>query len=314
MKKHRFFWLSLLLVLTSFSASAKRVDPYTSSRIFWDLSSRKQLFSGALYARMIELQDGRLLAVAASGKVMQSISTNKGISWSEPEVLFSPPANYHYYDADLFQTSDGTIIICYNIGPNTPYDDTRHYGVRINRSYDNGQTWTADQQIFTAGTNFNVGCWEPAILELPSGELHLYVSDETPFSSCNDQCIQLLRSYDKGVTWSSTPETISYRPNARDGMPTPVLIGDSIIVTIEDSKWPGAVTFVPVTLRSSVEDNWKGITVGPTSPYRSQVIDYNWCPVVYGGGPYMRILPPDKRGREGGFRIPPYERDENETE
>ena len=283
--------LTLLLFLL-IPASAKRQQPYSSSRIFWDTANRKTLFDNALYARMIELQDGRLMAVTgAGGYIVMSISTDKGVSWSAQERKFSPPANYHYYDADLYQLKDGTIIVCYNIGPNEPYDNVRRYGVRINRSTDNGKTWSADTQIYTAGTDFHTGCWEPAILELPSGELHLYVSDESPFVDNYDQCIQLLRSYDKGKTWTKTPETISYRPGSRDGMPTPVLIGDTIIVTIEDNGWPGETTFVPVTLRSSLSDNWKGITIGPNSPYRTQVIDHNWCPKAYGGAPYMRILP-----------------------
>jgi len=282
----------VLMLLSVVAMEAKRVTPYSSSRIFWDIASRKTLFNNALYARMIELHDGRLMAVTgAGGYIVVSISNDKGTTWTPQQRLFTPPANYHYYDADLYQLKDGTIIICYNIGPIEPYDNVRRYGVRINRSTDNGKTWSADTQIYTAGTDFHTGCWEPAILELPSGELHLYVSDESPFPDNYDQCIQLLRSTDKGKTWSATPETISYRPGTRDGMPTPVLIGDTIIVTIEDNGWPGAASFVPVTLRSTVEENWKGITVGPTSPRRSQVIDYSWCPQAFGGAPYMRVLP-----------------------
>ena len=206
----------VLMLLSVVAMEAKRVTPYSSSRIFWDIASRKTLFNNALYARMIELHDGRLMAVTgAGGYIVVSISNDKGTTWTPQQRLFTPPANYHYYDADLYQLKDGTIIICYNIGPIEPYDNVRRYGVRINRSTDNGKTWSTDTQIYTAGTDFHTGCWEPAILELPSGELHLYVSDESPFPDNYDQCIQLLRSTDKGKTWSATPETISYRPGTR---------------------------------------------------------------------------------------------------
>ena len=103
--------LTLLLFLL-IPASAKRQQPYSSSRIFWDTANRKTLFDNALYARMIELQDGRLMAVTgAGGYIVMSISTDKGVSWSAQERKFSPPANYHYYDADLYQLKDGTIIV-----------------------------------------------------------------------------------------------------------------------------------------------------------------------------------------------------------
>ena len=116
----KFLLLTLLLFLF-IPVSAKRQPPYSSSRIFWDTSNRKTLFNNALYARMIELQDGRLMAVTGSGGyIVMSISTDKGVSWSAQERMFSPPANYHYYDADLYQLKDGTIIVCYNIGPNVP--------------------------------------------------------------------------------------------------------------------------------------------------------------------------------------------------
>ena len=284
--------ITLVFASQLLTLSAARHEPYTSSRIFWDMGSRQTLFQGACYARMKELQDGRLIAVTNnSDNIVVSFSSNKGISWTTPAVVATHPAKCHLFDAEVVQLSDGTIIIPYNIGTNTPYSDDRHYGVLLNISTDNGRTWGSPINVYTAGIDFGTGCWEPAILELPSGELHLYFSDESPFpGDNNDQCIQLTRSFDKGRTWSKV-ETISYRPGARDGMPVPVIIGDSIIVTIEDSRWPGEQTFVPVTLRSSIEENWKGITIPATSNRRNQVIDYSWTPRTWGGAPYLCVLP-----------------------
>jgi hypothetical protein len=289
--KNKLYAVLLLMSIFSIGISAKRIDPYSSSRLFWDMTTRKTVFSGGLYARMIQLHDGRLMAVCSVGRTIDvSISDNLGHSWPSQQVLFSPPDNYGYYDAEICQLKDGTIIVMYNIGPIEPFDNVRRYGVRLNISKDNGKTWTGPIDVYDAGHDFGTGCWEPSMLELPSGQLDLYLSDESPYPDTEEQCIQVFRSNDKGYTWSK-PEMISYRPNHRDGMPVPVLIGDTIIVTIEDNGWPGADSFVPVSLRCPVGTDWKGVTIGADSPNRSQIIDYNWCPKAYGGAPYLRVLP-----------------------
>lgn len=270
--------------------SAKRVAPYEGSRIFWDMRSQQQLFDDGWYARMIQLQDGRLLAASESGwNVIISYSDDMGKTWSPQETVFYPPSGMHYFDVDLVQLSDGKIIITYNIGfPDETVPDGR-WGVRLRISEDNGATWSDDIFVYDGERTFDNGTWEPNILELPSGEVQLYVSDEAPYTHSGEQCIQLFRSFNGGYDWSG-PETISFRPGARDGMPTALLLGDEIVVTIEDNGWPGASSFVPVTVRTTLEDNWKSGPVGANSPMREQVIDYDWCPVAYGGAPYMRVM------------------------
>jgi hypothetical protein len=281
----------MLMTIFTISISAKRVEPYNSSRLFWDMTTRQTIFTNGLYARAIQLQDSRLMAVCSIGRnIAINISNDSGHTWEGQNDVFFAPDNYFYYDAEICQLKDGTIIVMYNIGPLEPYDRVRFYGVRLNISKDNGKTWSSPIDVYTAGYYPRIGCWEPSMLELPSGELQLYLSDESPYTTTTEQCIQLFRSYDKGNTWSK-PEMISYRPDHRDGMPVPALVGDTIVVAIEDNGWPGADSFVPVTIRCPLETNWKGVTVGANSPSRSQVIDYNWCPKAYGGAPYLRVLP-----------------------
>ena len=70
--------IALLLGLNTVVRS-ERVAPYSGSRIFWDMNSQMTVFNSGNYARMIELQDGRLLAVAeAGGGISIAISENKG--------------------------------------------------------------------------------------------------------------------------------------------------------------------------------------------------------------------------------------------
>lgn len=286
MKRLYLFLIFGLCVLNMYS---ERKEPYKGSRIFWDMRSQQTIFDGGWYARLIQLQDGRLVAVTeVNWDIVISISEDNGKTWLPQKTVFHHPEGFNYYDADLYQLSDGKIIITYNIG--FPSVAGGRFGVRLHISEDNGETWGDEIFVYDGETTFENGCWEPAILELPSGEVHLYVSDEAPYVNSGEQCIQLMRSFDRGKTWSE-PQSISFRPGSRDGMPTPVIVGDSIVVTIEDNGWPGMGSFVPVTVRTSIEDNWSNAPVGANSPYRSQVIDYDWCPLVFGGAPYMRVLP-----------------------
>ncbi len=285
------FCLFALLAISVLSLFAKRMDPYDGSRIFWDMRSQQTLFNDGWYSRMIQLQDGRLLAASEScWNVIISYSDDMGETWSPQETVFLPPAGLRYFDVDLCQLSDGKIIITYNIGfPDNNIAPEGRFGVRLRISEDNGQTWSDDIFVYDGEREFENGTWEPNILELPSGELHLYVSDEAPYTHSGEQCIQLFRSFDKGYTWEG-PETISFRPGARDGMPTSLLLGDTIVVTIEDNGWPGMGSFIPVTVRTTLEDNWKSGPVGAGSPMRSMVIDHDWCPQMFGCAPYMRVM------------------------
>ena len=63
-------WLFFLLaVLYGHLPFAHALEPYSGSRIFWDTASRRTVFSGGGYARIIEVQDGRLMAVCESGAI-----------------------------------------------------------------------------------------------------------------------------------------------------------------------------------------------------------------------------------------------------
>ena len=53
MRKLQFIVLFLLSV--TFSVMAEDVTPYSGSRIFWDLSTRKTVFSSGGYSRIIQL-------------------------------------------------------------------------------------------------------------------------------------------------------------------------------------------------------------------------------------------------------------------
>lgn len=286
--------LTILLVLFSgaVSVSAEGVKPYDGSRIFWDLSSRTTVFASGVYARIIQLQDGRLMATCEHGGIEIAFSEDMGKTWGDPVKIVTNRNNTPNCVPDLIQLKDGTIIVAYNPRPSEPYTTDRKFGIRCKRSTDNGVTWSDEIFVNDAQHTFNDGCWEPSMLELPSGEVQLYYADEGPYTSSNEQQITMRRSFDGGQTWGSA-NNISFRAGYRDGMPVPVLLKDrsTIVVAIEDNGWAGYGDFFPTTVRCDIEKNWKHYCVTGDSENRDKTLDLNYCPLIKGGAPYMRVLP-----------------------
>lgn len=286
-------WLFFLLAgLYGHLPFAHALEPYSGSRIFWDTSTRRTVFSGGGYARIIELQDGRLMAVCESGGIKVAFSSNKGGSWGSATKIVTNPSGINECVPDLIQLSDGTIIVAYNPRPTSPYSEDRRFGIRCKRSTDGGQTWSDEIFVNDALHTFADGCWEPSMLQLPSGEVQLYFADEGPYTTNNDQQISMCRSFDGGQSWSA-PQKICYRKGFRDGMPVPVLLKDQseIVVIIEDNGW-GYGDFFPTTVRTTLQNNWKNnYWVNATDPNREKTLNLNYCPTATGGAPYLRVLP-----------------------
>ena len=288
----KLFFVIAAVAAMCFAGISKGATPYKGPRIFWDLSSLSTVFSSGGYARMIQLQDKRLMAVCESGGINVATSSNRGRSWSSPRKIAINSNNVPNCTPDLIQLSDGTIIVAYNPRPSTPYTADRHFGIRCKRSTDNGRTWSSEIFVYDADTTFSDGCWEPTLLELPSGEVQLYYSDEGPYTSSSEQQISLCRSFDKGQTWSS-PEKVSFRAGYRDGMPCPILLngGDSIVLAIEDNGWSGYNDFFPTTVRCDLRTNWHDYYVSGSSSNRAKTLDLTYCPLAKGGAPYLRQMP-----------------------
>ena len=282
-----------ILHLSLFTLLASTVARYNGSRIFWDARNPVTVFNGGGYARLIELQDGRLMACCESGGIKVNFSSNKGKTWSSPTLIAPNENNTPNCVPDLIQLSDGTIIVGYNPRPSKPYTEDRRFGIRVRRSIDNGKTWSDEIFVYDADYTFENGCWEPSFLQLPSGELQLYFADESPYMTTSEQQISLCRSFDGGLTWTE-PQRVSYRSGYRDGMPVPVLLSDkkTIVVAIEDNGWSGVGDFVPTTVRVPLSNNWKNdFYVNGNSSQRNRCVNHSYCPVAKGGAPYLRVLP-----------------------
>ena len=292
MNVHINFKTSILIMflLAAYNIYAVSKDPYSGSRIFWDTDSELTLFPSGNYARIIQLQDGRIMAAAESGGgISVCYSSNYGKTWTSPELIVRQQSLIPYAVPDLIQLTDGTILVGFNPRPSSPYSENRKFGIRTMISHDNGKNWEGPIFIFDAQYISDNGCWEPSFLELPSGELHCYFANENDFTLSNEQCISMCRSFDKGKTWSD-PIRISFRPGSRDGMPVPIITDNGeIAVIIEDNGWPGYSGFRATTVRCPLSDNWNSV-IGADSPNRNIIFANTNDKKYKSAAPYLRKL------------------------
>lgn len=272
----------------SASVSARYHAPYEGSRIYWDVSSKQELFPSGNYARLIELADGRLMVAAeAGGGISVRYSSDGGATWTTAERIVKSADRVPYAVPDLTQLADGTILVGFNPRPSTPYSDERRFGIRTMRSTDNGATWEGPIFIYDAQMTFEDGCWEPSFLQLPSGEVHCYFANENNFVNSNEQEISVSRSLDGGQTWSEASR-VCYRAGSRDGMPSAILTPEGeIVVIVEDNGHGGYGGFRATTVRCSLENNWKS-WVDAGSANRSMIFADSYDKGFISAAPYLR--------------------------
>ena len=273
-------------------------DPINGIRIAWDYSTLKQLspisanYSG--YARMIKLHDGGLFCVYESDKATHAIkSIDGGKHWSLPKIIAAPENNVACAVPEVLQLQDNSILVSYNLRPpanNT--DPEKRFSIRVTRSDDGGEHWNTPAEVYRAGYEFKNGCWEPAQIQLPSGEIHLYIANEGPYTQSNEQEITLFRSTNLGSSWT-TGETISFRSGHRDGMPVPLLLKNKreLIVAIEDNGI-GGKEFKPAIIRAPAVNSWSKAPVLSADARREYAMDKSAAiaDTKYAGAPYIRQL------------------------
>ncbi|MGV3538174.1 MAG: sugar-binding protein [Rufibacter sp.] len=269
-------------------------EPVSGSRIAWDYSTLRKVSSSELpgryngYARVIQLQDRTLICVyEASGSVVTVKSHDLGNTWSSPVIVAEKPENYSNANPEILELQDKSILVSYNPRPGNIHP-SRKFEIRTKKSYDGGMTWKDERLLYQAGHQFEDGCWEPAAIQLPSGEIQVYFANEGPYTSSEEQNISLLRSKDNGLTWTTKPEFVSFRARRRDGMPSPLLLqnGKEIVVAIEDNA---REQFKPYVVRTTVTESWR-TTVTAKSPNRDYALAERVADSIYAGAPYIRQL------------------------
>ena len=297
-------FISLLLALSACSGddkattkSQEKGEPVNGIRIAWDYSSLQQIADIGCYNRLLRLNDNSIMAIyeTRTGDIEYRRSHDNGVSWSVAIKMFSRipvknekgETNINMSNPEIIQLQNGDLIVACNYRPQK--EEIVPYSIVIRRSTDNGATWLAPQIIYNAAPRFKDGCWEPSFLQLPNGEVQVYFANENPYQSSEEQEISMLSSLDNGVTWTDEIKTVSFRADRRDGMPVPAIIGDEIVVVIEDNNID---QFKPYTVRTKIADNWSQPVLA-NSPNRECAFapSENVSDKVYMGAPYIIKLP-----------------------
>ena len=295
-------------------------------RVSWDGASYTELTSfevegrgftedNLYYPRIRSLSDGSLMMTFMNHKFGWDIYVTKshdgGQTW-EPARLVresgwvdSPFGRdiRSSVNPDFLELHDGRIIMAFQ----TRYLDHYHdfsvtneaCWIEVMFSDDKGETWSEAREVFRGR------CWEPAFLELPSGELQMYITDSGVVVD-NDHtlsCTAILRSFDGGLTWQNKElcrwadlEPISAtvtRERRLNGMASAVqLENGDIICPLEVFSHSMIQAQTPIVVRSTAELNWRrdGEKIlsegGPGFPDTKQLNkDF------YGYAPYCCILP-----------------------
>ena len=273
--------LSLTVITLSLCAEEKLPT------IQWQPETLRLVAANGCYARMIRLQNGEIICCYQRAKQSRiKRSRDEGRTWIE-EVCVTDYKKGIAANPELLQLKNGSLLLCYNERPDDP---DSYFTIMIVFSEDNGRTWGEPVRIFEAGRTLREGCWEPAALQYPDGEIQVLFANEAPYTYSNEQEISVIRSMDSGKSWQG-PKTLSYRSLNRDGMPVPCLLNDgkSVVVAIEDNGLNGPMK--PVILRDTIQNRWQTNIIKGNSPQRESALLKPLQEEVYAGAPYICQMP-----------------------
>lgn len=207
-----------------------------------------------------------------------------------------------FVNSDFIQLRDGRILLAYQWRYKSGYGDipntNDNCGVEIMFSGDNGLTFSEPREVYRGR------CWEPAMLELPSGEIQMYItSSQDVVNGVSYPRTMVIRSFDGGETWQGKEccgihdnEPISRTIDDRyafDGMPTAVWLDDNNGIAVPLEVWHGqlVVDQTPIVVKTPADVNWRIDQEkilkegGPDYPFKKQINKDLW-----GYGPYSTKL------------------------
>lgn len=268
--------ITILALVTTLVGSAQNLT------IEWSAESAHLVTRGG-YARIKRIDDRHALVYETRGAVWIRFSKDGCEEWSGPTEV-ARGEGYNYANSELLQLQSGRLLFMWNARPRP--NTALPYKIMCATSDDGGASWSDGRDIYVAGDEPRVGCWEPVALQLPSGEIHIYFANEAPYIASSEQEISLVRSVDNGESWSRA-ERVSFFAGRRDGMPVPIYLPHSkqIAVAIEDNGIRGR--FKPVIVRSS--QNWRDGFVSGNDLRREEALSPR-CAVhdtIYAGAPYL---------------------------
>lgn len=298
--------------------------PSGDVRVAWDHSTMRDITSIAvdnrgyvennlIYPRIKRMSNGQLMMSFMNNtygwEPYVALSDDNGQSWHHVQRLQDQKQGissagddtFVYVNPDFIELANGDILLAYQCRWKKGYNDLEHTNencfIETMVSHDKGLTWDAAKRVYTGR------CWEPAMLQLPSGEIQMYITDSNDVRYKRSQpCTIVIRSFDNGKTWQGKPEC-SYRDGevisrtidergSYDGMPSAVILNDgAIAVPLE--VWSGVLKMdqTPVIVVTDKATNWHSDQSirrdgGPGYPAKRQIHKD-----LQAYGPYITRLP-----------------------
>ena len=276
-------WLATLILFT----------PAWCAPVQWQSQSLQLIQSGGNYARVARVDSSHVACIYEHDGVRLKRSADNGKSWGD-EIKVASLDGYNAANPELLILPNGDWLCSFNgrprrVAPSTYDGKTKNpdgsqnllpFTIETCRSSDAGLTWSAPVAVYRAGTTGAVGCWEPRAIVAPGGSIQLYFANEFPYDKSDEQQITRLISRDNGHTWSA-PQTVSFRAQARDGMPVPIVLHNGkTVMAIEDNGLSG--TFKPVIIAPQTNGYIDG-----ASRYRWSALQEPLAVAAYAGAPYL---------------------------
>jgi hypothetical protein len=266
------------------------------------------------YPRIKRLSNGSLLMSFSNHHYGWNIyvrrSDDNGKTWSDALLLRETYKTAStvgdddkvFVNADFIELSDNRILLAYQWRYRLGYADipntNNNCGIEIMFSDDFGLTFSEPREVYRGR------CWEPAMLQLPSGEIQMYItSSQDVKDEISYPRTVVIRSFDGGTTWQGK-ELCTYLDNeaisrtiddryAYDGMPSGVWLDDNNGIAVPLEVWHSkyVVDQTPIIVKTEADVNWRidqnkilneG---GPDYPNKKQVNKDLW-----GYGPYSTKL------------------------
>lgn len=269
------------------------VKPVTHT-ILWDKTKRLTQLSPegqqVEYPRMCRVDENKILLMYHGSRgadqwsnIYLRKSYDNGVTWTEPVILFDKEqSNFgsHYWrivNPEMIRLQNGWILMTCVGNGNPETNENCHVLACVSK--DGGETW-GDPIIVGRGRT-----WEPQVVQLPNGELELFVSSEAKWYPGANlyQEIVFARSTDNGLTWTEL-KRCSYNPNCRDGMPCALVMqgNKGILFTIECVNGSPS----PSVLHRGLNEEWE------SGDWDRVQDDRRWgTPISGGGAPYCLQLP-----------------------
>jgi hypothetical protein len=214
--------------------------------------------------------------------ICMRLSYDNGNTWTPQKILMDIEDHISEYwrfcNPEVLVLKNGWVFLAYEANAK-PDENTS--SVQILISKDTCKTWEGPV-IYTTGRS-----WEPAMVELPNGEIELFYSSEAKWwpGETLYQEIQTIYSTDTGDSWSQY-RTVAYYPYKRDGMPVPLLLQGNKGVVFAIESVNSALS--PFIIKRDLAKPWILTTSNFfISPNRWVVSNFSG----FGGAPYLLQLP-----------------------